>query len=155
MGAVEVDAAGSVLRAAGGSEEPLSISDTGDKTWICCWEEATSLCFTFFKRLHFNTNCCSCFLALGYKYYNIVQLIPLCLLIFHTTPCVCPCITFGGQTFLQFVSVFLNSPPSIKPLRKIITPKYQADNHKVTRKLRFYHHNNCNSKDRSIALQSG
>lgn len=67
MGAVEVEAAGSVLRAAGGSEEPLSISDTGDKTWICCWEEATSLCFTFFKRLHFNTNCCSCFLALGYK----------------------------------------------------------------------------------------
>lgn len=43
MGPVEVDGAEPVLRATGGSEEPLSISDTGDRTWICCWEEATAL----------------------------------------------------------------------------------------------------------------
>lgn len=43
MGPVEVDGAEPVLRATGGSEEPLSISDTGDMTWICCWEEATAL----------------------------------------------------------------------------------------------------------------
>lgn len=42
MGPVEVDGEESVLRATGGSDEPLSISDTGDKTWICCWEEATA-----------------------------------------------------------------------------------------------------------------
>lgn len=43
MGPVEVDGAGMVLRATGGSDEPLSISDTGDRTWICCWEESTAL----------------------------------------------------------------------------------------------------------------
>lgn len=43
MGAVEVDGAEPVLRGTGGSEEPLSISDTGDRTWICCWEEGPSL----------------------------------------------------------------------------------------------------------------
>lgn len=41
MGPVEVDGAEPVLRATGGSEEPLSISDTGDRTWLCCREEAT------------------------------------------------------------------------------------------------------------------
>lgn len=35
MGPVEVDGAEPVLRATGGSDEPLSISDTGDRTWIC------------------------------------------------------------------------------------------------------------------------
>ena len=43
MGPVEVDGAEPVLRATGGSEEPLSISDTGEWTLICCWEEATAL----------------------------------------------------------------------------------------------------------------
>lgn len=43
MGPVEVDGAEPVLRATGGSDEPLSISDTGDRTCICCWEEATAL----------------------------------------------------------------------------------------------------------------
>lgn len=36
MGPVEVDGAESVLRATGGSEEPLSIFDTGDRTLVCC-----------------------------------------------------------------------------------------------------------------------
>lgn len=41
-GAVELD--GPELRGTGGSEEPLSISDTGDRTLIGCWgEEATAL----------------------------------------------------------------------------------------------------------------
>lgn len=35
-GPVEVDGAEPVLRATGGSEEPLSIFDTGDRTLICC-----------------------------------------------------------------------------------------------------------------------
>lgn len=43
MGPVEADGVEPVLRATGGSEEPLSISDTGDRTGICCWEEATAL----------------------------------------------------------------------------------------------------------------
>lgn len=43
MGAVEVDRPEPVLRATGGSEEPLSISDTGDRTLICCWNEGTAL----------------------------------------------------------------------------------------------------------------
>lgn len=40
MGPVEVDRPEPVLRATGGSEEPLSISDTGERTWVYCWEEA-------------------------------------------------------------------------------------------------------------------
>lgn len=54
-GSVEADGAESVLRATGGSEEPLSISDSGDRTLICCWEEATALTtsiFTRFSRYH-------------------------------------------------------------------------------------------------------
>lgn len=43
MGAVEVDRPEPVLRATGGSDEPLSISDTGDRTLICCWKEVTAL----------------------------------------------------------------------------------------------------------------
>ncbi len=43
MGPVEVDGTEPVLRATGGSEEPLSISDTEDRTRICCQEEATAL----------------------------------------------------------------------------------------------------------------
>lgn len=43
MGPVEVEWEEPVLRGTGGSEEPLSISDTEDRTWICCWEEATAL----------------------------------------------------------------------------------------------------------------
>lgn len=35
MGPVEVEGAEPVLRATGGSEQPLSISDTEDRTWIC------------------------------------------------------------------------------------------------------------------------
>lgn len=35
MGPVEVDGPEPELRATGGSEEPLSISDTGDRTSIC------------------------------------------------------------------------------------------------------------------------
>lgn len=36
-GPVEVDrVAGPVFRATGGSDEPLSISDTGAKTGMCC-----------------------------------------------------------------------------------------------------------------------
>lgn len=35
-GPEEVDGEHPVLRATGGSEEPLSIFDGGDKTWICC-----------------------------------------------------------------------------------------------------------------------
>lgn len=42
MGPVEVDGTEPVLRDTGGSEEPLSISDTGDRTWLCCLEEATA-----------------------------------------------------------------------------------------------------------------
>lgn len=42
MGPVEVDRPEPVLRATGGSEEPLSISDTGERTWVYCWEEATA-----------------------------------------------------------------------------------------------------------------
>lgn len=43
MGPVELDGAGPVLPATGGSDEPLSISDIGAKTGICWWEEATAL----------------------------------------------------------------------------------------------------------------
>lgn len=42
-GPVEGEGAGPVLRATGGSEEPLSISDTEVRTGICCWEEAMAL----------------------------------------------------------------------------------------------------------------
>lgn len=42
-GPVEDEGAEPVLRATGGSEEPLSISDTGVRTGICCWEEAMAL----------------------------------------------------------------------------------------------------------------
>ncbi len=42
MGPVDVDGTEPVFRATGGSEEPLSISDTGVRTWICCQEEATA-----------------------------------------------------------------------------------------------------------------
>lgn len=35
MGPVEEDGAEPVLRATGGSDEPLSISDTEDRTWMC------------------------------------------------------------------------------------------------------------------------
>lgn len=43
MGPVEGYEAEPVLRATGGSEEPLSISDTGLRTGICCGKEATAL----------------------------------------------------------------------------------------------------------------
>lgn len=42
MGPVDVDGTEPVFRATGGSEEPLSISDTGDRTRICCREEVTA-----------------------------------------------------------------------------------------------------------------
>lgn len=42
-GPVEVErVAVPVFRATGGSDEPLSISDTGAKTGICCWEGGRS-----------------------------------------------------------------------------------------------------------------
>lgn len=44
-GPVEADGVEPVLRATGGSEEPLSISDTGDRTGICC-REMERLAFT-------------------------------------------------------------------------------------------------------------
>lgn len=40
MGEVGVAEAEPLLRATGGSEEPLSISDTGDKAAICCWKRS-------------------------------------------------------------------------------------------------------------------
>lgn len=43
MGPVEGYGAEPVLRATGGSEEPLSISDTGDRAGICCWKKAPAL----------------------------------------------------------------------------------------------------------------
>lgn len=42
MGPLEVDGAEPVLRATGGSEEPLSISDTEVRTRMCCSEKATA-----------------------------------------------------------------------------------------------------------------
>lgn len=43
MGSVEVDGEDPVLRGTGGSEEPLSMFDAGDRTRICYWKEATVL----------------------------------------------------------------------------------------------------------------
>lgn len=41
MGSVEVDGEDPVLRGTGGSEEPLSMFDTGGRTWIRYWKEAS------------------------------------------------------------------------------------------------------------------